>query len=65
MGTLTIGMKRQSQTDSVTMITRIVPNVLSFLTDGGDSNGTGGDDGDNGGDDMYDDDSDKRLELEK
>ncbi len=31
---LTIKMRMQCRTDSVTMVTVVVPNVLSFLTDG-------------------------------
>ncbi len=35
---LTPKMKMQCRTDSVTMVNIIVPNVMSFLTDGDDTN---------------------------
>ena len=59
---LAIDMKMQCRTDSLMKVTIIVPNVLSFLTDGddgsdvvdgdedGDSNGSDSDDPDNEGD---------------
>ena len=52
--TLTFDRKMQRHTDSVTMVTIILPNVLSFLTDGDDGNN----------DDNGDNDSNESLSLE-
>jgi hypothetical protein len=38
--TFTIGTKMRCRTDTITMVTIIVPNVLSFLTDGNDCDDT-------------------------
>ncbi len=52
-------MKMQSHTDSVMMVTIIVPNVMSFLTDGGECNFvhvSGDGNGDSNGEEDEDDD---------
>ena len=52
-----VDMKGQCCTDSLSMVAIIVPNVLSFLTNGNDGN-DGACCGDNDGDDNSDDDGD-------
>ena len=59
--TFTIDMKMRCRTDSVTMVAIIVPNVLSFLTDGDDGDDAF-DSNDKASDDKHGNDDDSSEE---
>jgi hypothetical protein len=59
IGLLTTDMKMECRIDSLSMVEIIVPNVLSFLTDGdGGNNLVDGDEDDGGNSSMWDEDDD-------
>jgi hypothetical protein len=62
--TITIDMKMRCRTDSVIMVTIIVPNVLSFLTDGNDCDDTFDSNDENNDDNHGDDDESSFLDNE-